>query len=68
MATANTQAMTSFREFLPPGPKRKERSAEQIAAALTTGFDYPATKVGVVGNITLYYDQSLGQQGLALAN
>jgi hypothetical protein len=30
-------------------------------------LDYPATQVGVVGNITVSYDAALGAQGLALA-
>lgn len=54
-------------ELLPPGGVRKERTAEQIAAAAPMGFDYPATKVGTVGNVTLYYDSSLGAPGLSLA-
>jgi hypothetical protein len=54
-------------ELLPHGGTRKERSAEQIAAAAPLGLDYPATQVGVVGNITVSYDPALGAQGLALA-
>jgi hypothetical protein len=54
-------------EFLPRGARRKERSTEEIAAAQPTAFDYKATKVGVVGNITIYYDPSLGAQGLSIA-
>jgi len=59
--------MSSRREFLPIGGQRRERSAAQIAAAAATAFDYPATQVGVTGNITVYYDPSLGAQGLSLA-
>ena len=59
--------MTNHRELLPPGGSRKVRTAEQITAAAAATFDYPATQVGVVGNITVYYDSSLGAQGLALA-
>jgi hypothetical protein len=54
-------------EFLPDGATRKERTGEQIAAAAPSGFDYPATQVGVVGNITVSYDAALGQHGLSLA-
>ncbi len=53
------------RELLPDGVRRRERTAEQIAQAAQ--FDYPATKVGTAGNTTLYYDPSLGPQGLNLA-
>jgi hypothetical protein len=67
MSAPRTIPMTAPREFLPPGAKRSERTAEPLAAAAVTGFDYPATQVGVVGNITMYYDPSLGPQGLALA-
>ena len=55
------------REFLPNGVKRKARTAETIAAASGTGFDFPATQVGIIGNVTIYYDPSLGQKGLSLA-
>ncbi len=60
--------MNTHRELLPKGGHRKERSKDQIDAALPNGLDYPATQVGVVGNITVSYDPSLGAQGLALAN
>lgn len=56
-----------YRELLPPGGKRKQRSAEKMAAAATGAFDYPATQVGVAGNITVYYDPDLGSDGLSLA-
>ena len=59
--------MTTKREFLPQGGTRRERTAEQIAAAEPFGLDYPATQVGVSGNITVSYDPALGAQGLALA-
>ncbi len=55
------------KELLPPGCERAPRTPAQIAAAATSGLDYPATQVGVVGNITVSYDPSLGAQGLALA-
>ena len=58
---------TIMRELLPPGGQRKERTAEQITAARTAGFDYPATHVGVVGNVTVYYDPALGTPGSSLA-
>jgi hypothetical protein len=59
--------MSKPREFLPEGSQRKHRSAQDLAAAAGGAFDYPATSVGTVGNITVYYDPSLGAQGLALA-
>ncbi|HEV2487950.1 MAG TPA: hypothetical protein VGT08_20690 [Terracidiphilus sp.] len=59
--------MPNSREFLPSGVTRKVRTAEQIAAAAPLGLDYPVTQVGVVGNITVSYDPSLGSQGLTLA-
>jgi hypothetical protein len=59
--------MATNREFLPADVPRTARTAEQVAAAAPTGFDYPATQVGVVGNITVYYDPSLGAAGQALA-
>lgn len=55
------------KELLPPCGQRRDRTPEQIAAAATSGLDYPATQVGVVGNITVSYDSSLGAEGLALA-
>jgi hypothetical protein len=57
----------TIRELLPPGGKRKARTAQQIAAAVPLGLDYPATRVSAVGNITVSYDPALGAQGLALA-
>jgi hypothetical protein len=56
----------SRRELIPAGGQRMERTAEQIAAA-APGLDYPATKVGAIGNVTVSYDSALGSQGLALA-
>jgi hypothetical protein len=35
--------------------------------AVGTQFDYPATQVGVSGSVTIYYDTSLGNAGLAMA-
>jgi hypothetical protein len=57
----------SIKELLPPGGKRKQRTAEQIEAAAPFSLDYPATQVGTVGNVTVAYDPALGAQGLALA-
>jgi len=59
--------MGTLRKILPPGGNRKKRSREQIDLAARTGFDYPVNQVGVVGNITVSYDPSLGSPGLALA-
>lgn len=58
----------SLRELIPPGGQRKKRAMDQINAAAPMGLDYPVTLVGVVGNITVYYDPVLGAQGAALAN
>lgn len=60
--------MARFREFLPKGAVRKQRTPEQMAAVAGMAFDYPATKVGTVGNVTVYYDPSLGTSGLSLAD
>lgn len=54
-------------ELLPAGGRRKERTAEQRTAAATSGFDYPATRVGAAGDVTVYYDPALGAAGLSLA-
>jgi hypothetical protein len=59
--------MPASREFLPSGVARRERPAEEIAAAAPFGLDYPVTQVGVAGSITVFYDPSLGPQGLSLA-
>jgi hypothetical protein len=60
--------MPNPREFLPHGVTRPQRTSAQIAAAGgPAGLDYPATQVGVTGNITVSYDPSLGAPGLALA-
>lgn len=56
-------ASSTQREFLPTEIKRKKSAG--VGGPL--GFDYPATQVGVNGNITVYYDTSLGAQGLSLA-
>ena len=56
--------MSNNREFLPPGTERPVETAERMAAAVTAGS---TVQVGVVGNITVSYDPSLGAPGLALA-
>ena len=61
-------SISNLRELIPPGGQRKERAADQIAKAGPLGLDYPATQVGVVGNIKVLYDPALGAKGLALAN
>lgn len=58
---------SNAREFLHHSVTRKEKSEEQLASIATLGFDYPATSVGVTGNITVMYDPVLGTQGKALA-
>jgi hypothetical protein len=55
------------RELLPAGRRRKPKTAEQRLTAARTGFDYPVTQVGVIGNVTIDYDPVLGAQGLELA-
>ena len=55
---------TTKRELLPPGGTRTERDSIGPGPP----FDYPATLVGSIGNISVYYDPSLGSSGLALAN
>ena len=55
------------KELLPPCGQRRQRTPDEIAAAALANLDYPATQVGVVGNITVSYDSSLGQAGLSLA-
>lgn len=59
--------MSNNNEFLPEGETRKVRTSKKLAEAEAFGMDYPATQVGVAGNITVYYDPALGSQGLALA-
>jgi len=54
---------TTRRELLPSGGTRRPAPL----GADPAGFDYPATLVGSSGNVTVYYDSSLGSQGLALA-
>lgn len=51
---------TTRRELLPSGGSRQ---AAPLAAS-PNGFDYPATLVGSSGNVTVYYDSSLGSAGL----
>jgi hypothetical protein len=58
--------MRPSRELLPKHGKRRPRSAEQLATA-PAGFDYPATQVGVSGNVTVFYDPALGALALSLA-
>src|SRR5437764_6219687 len=56
-----------LRELLPPKGGRKERKQAELAKVTVDQFDYPATQVGVVGNVTVYYDSALGAAGLSLA-
>ena len=62
-----TAPVTNAREFLHHTATRKEKSQEQLDAVAALGFDYPATLVGVTGNITVMYDPGLGTQGKTLA-
>ena len=57
--------MTNPREFLPADATRPERAAAPEEAAV--GLDYPSTSVGTVGQITVEYATSLGQNGQTLA-
>jgi hypothetical protein len=57
----------ALRELLPPKGGRKERMQAELAKAAIDQFDYPTTQVGVVGNVTVYYDPALGAAGLSLA-
>src|SRR5215469_4754072 len=57
--------MTNPREFLPVDAVRPERAAVPEEAAV--GLDYPSTSVGTVGQITVEYATSLGQNGQTLA-
>jgi hypothetical protein len=59
--------MPDARVLLPPGGTVRERTAEQIAKAADAGLDYPATEVGTVDNVTVYYDPDLGDPGQSLA-
>jgi len=57
----------NMRELLPQGGSRKPLPARPAGEEALPALDYPATQVGVVGNITVSYDPALGAPGLALA-
>jgi len=57
--------MPTAREFLPAGAVRPERVVPPEAAA--AALNYPSTPVGTVGQITVEYATSLGQDGQTLA-
>ena len=57
--------MSNPREFLPADAVRPERVSPPEAVAV--GLDYPSTAVGTVGQITVEYATSLGQNGQTLA-
>jgi hypothetical protein len=59
--------MTNAREFLPVGGRSTLPTTKAAGIDGIDSFDYPAVKVGVVGNVTVSYDPSLGAPGLALA-
>ncbi|MGA2765200.1 MAG: hypothetical protein ABSG17_17770 [Spirochaetia bacterium] len=59
--------MNPRRELLPSGAHRKERAGKEAGKARPARLDYPATKVGAAGNVTVYYATSLGDPGKALA-
>src|SRR5579863_400626 len=45
-----------------------DKSATKRIVRPETGFDYPTTKAGnTAGGVTVYYDPSLGPQGLSVA-
>jgi hypothetical protein len=60
--------MASAREFLPTGGRSILSIAKPSGANGSDSLDYPVIKVGMVGNVTVCYDPSLGAPGLALAN
>ena len=60
--------MDMSRELLPTGGIRRSPPAPLAGAEGIVGFDYPATQVGIVGNITVSYDPALGAAGLTLAH
>jgi len=62
--TARPEQVTP-REFLPADAVRPERVTPPEAAA--AALDYPSTPVGTVGQITVEYATSLGQNGQTLA-
>ena len=55
--------MPTRNEFLPHGAVR-----EPVEKAAGAALDYPATEVGSVGNISVYYATSLGAPGKNLAD
>jgi hypothetical protein len=57
--------MSTPREFLPPDVARPQLAVPPDLAL--AGLDYPTTTVGTVGNITVDYATSLGQNGQSLA-
>ena len=52
------------RELLPHGGIRREKLP---AAQAKKGLDYPSSRVGAAGNVTVLYATSLGDQGAQLA-
>jgi hypothetical protein len=52
----------------PLGGAIKTRSPDEVSRAADTGFDYPATQVGVAGDVTVMYDPDLGQPALDVAH
>jgi hypothetical protein len=58
----NGKRMSQLKVLVAPG-----KTITPPTRAAGTRFDYPATEVGASGNVTVYYDSSLGASGLAIA-
>ncbi len=65
-ATMEKQDASPMHVFQHPRGKLLDRSS--ASAALTPGFDFPATLVGSTTHFTVYYDPGLGPNGLTIAN
>jgi hypothetical protein len=63
-ALASPQVRTNSRVLLPKHGKARPLKAHTWAHS---AYDFPATKVGAQGSITMMYDPELGSKGLALA-
>jgi hypothetical protein len=55
------EPMSQLRVLVPTGQTIRRPHA------VGTKFDYPATEVGISGNVTVYYDPALGDAGLGIA-
>ncbi|HEY2514951.1 MAG TPA: hypothetical protein VGI39_29000 [Polyangiaceae bacterium] len=66
-AALSAASPSGVRDLLPPGGVRQPRASAQVTAT-APALDYPATLVGTVGNVTVYYDPSLGSPGYLIAS